>query len=105
LAKGVEAEHETAPVRFKRFHDLVPHFKSSDFDYIIFDMPPIGQTSPTAGMARFMDKVLFVIESEKCHRDQVKRAYADLVTGRENVGVVFNKVRSHAPRWIEGDLN
>lgn len=104
LAKGVESENATAPVRFKRFHDLIPHFKGSDFDYIIFDMPPVGQTSPTSGMARFMDKVLFVVESEKSNKKLVQRAFTHLVDGRKNVSIVLNKVRSHAPRWLEGEL-
>src|SRR5438105_7366633 len=35
----------------KKFFALVPNLKASDFDYIIFDMPPINQTSPTIGLA------------------------------------------------------
>ena len=101
VAAGVDSK--TDPVGFKRFHQLMPHFEASAFDYIIFDMPPVNQMSPTSGIARLMDKVLFVVESEKCNRDMVKRAYDDLVDGRSNVAVVLNKLRSHAPRWIEGE--
>jgi len=31
----------------KRFYDLIPHIKGSDFEYIIFDMPQLGPTSST----------------------------------------------------------
>jgi Mrp family chromosome partitioning ATPase len=35
---------------FRKFFAMVPNLKASDFDYIIFDMPPINQTSqPSAG--------------------------------------------------------
>ena len=27
----------------KRFFDLMPNLKASDFDYVIFDMPPLEQ--------------------------------------------------------------
>ncbi len=53
----------------KRFASLVPKFKASDFDYIIFDMPPISQTSITLRLAGFMDTVLLVVESEKTNRE------------------------------------
>jgi len=104
LATGVKSAKLDAAVGFKRFHELMPNFKASDFDYIIFDMPPVGPTSPTSGMARSMDKVLFVIESERSNRSLVKRAHADLAAGHSDVVVVLNKVRSYAPRWIEGEL-
>jgi succinoglycan biosynthesis transport protein ExoP len=104
LATGIQSGSEGAPVGLKRFHDLMPDFKGSDFDYIIFDMPPVGPTSPTSSMARFMDRVLFVLESERCNRDVVKRSYAELLAARGNVAVVLNKVRSYAPKWIEGEI-
>ena len=73
------------------------------FDYIIFDMPPLGQTSPTLGMAGFMDKVLLVVEAEKNARETVKRGYDALLAGRDNVSVVFNKARSYTPEWLYSD--
>jgi Mrp family chromosome partitioning ATPase len=79
----------------------MPDLKASDFDYIIFDMPPLHQTSPTWGMAAFMDKVLLVVEAEKNNRDVLKRGYRRLVTERDNVSVVLNKARSYGPKWLE----
>src|SRR5438132_5631323 len=87
----------------KKFFALVPNLKASDFDYIIFDMPPINQTSPTIGLAALMDKVLVVVEAEKTHRDVVKRGYRELVGARADVAVVLNKTRSYGPNWLEGD--
>ena len=82
----------------------MPNLKASDFDYIIFDMPILSQTSPTLGMAAFMDKMLLVVEAGKDSRETVKRGYRTLVNGRDNVSVVVNKSRSYTPKWVDGEL-
>ncbi len=86
----------------KKFHDMMPQFKASDFDYIIFDMPPISPTSPMLPIARFMDKVLVVVEAEACNETAVKRDYAALVASGADVSAIFNKERSYTPKWIQG---
>src|SRR4029077_9489285 len=90
-----------AQIGLKKFFDMMPNLKASDFDYIIFDMPALDQTSPTWGMAAFMDKMLVVVESEKNKRDAVKRIYHRLLHERDNVGLVLNKVRSYAPKQLD----
>jgi ATPases involved in chromosome partitioning len=85
----------------KRFFELMPNLKASDFDYIIFDMPPLSDTSPTLGMTSFMDKVLLVVEAGKNNRDLVARGYSELVAGHASISVILNKVRSYAPKWLE----
>lgn len=82
------------PTRFKH---LVPRLKASDFDYIIFDMPPISQVSITPRLARFMDMVLLVVESEKTGRDVVKRAVSFLGESKTSVSIVLNKRRFYVP--------
>ena len=96
------ASNTNVPVKIipKRFYDLVPQFKASDFDYIIFDMPPVTQSSATLAMAGSMDKVLLVVEAEKGQRESVKRAYADLVAARADVSTVLNKTHSYTPQWL-----
>jgi Mrp family chromosome partitioning ATPase len=90
-----------AQVGLKRFFDMMPNMKASDFDYIIFDMPPLHQTSPTWGMAAFMDKLLLIVEAEKNNRDVIKRGYRKLVVERDNVAVVINKARSYVPKLLD----
>jgi len=92
-----------AQIGLKKFFDMMPNMKASDFDYIIFDMPPLDQTSPTWGMAAFMDKLLLVVEAEKTNRDLIKRGYRKLVAERENVAVVVNKTRSYVPKALDGE--
>jgi len=92
-----------AQLGLKKFFDMMPNLKASDFDYIIFDMPQLSQTSPTWGMAAFMDKLLLVVEAEKDNRELIKRGYGKLVAERDNVAVVVNKARSYGPKWVHGD--
>jgi Mrp family chromosome partitioning ATPase len=82
---------------------MMPNMKASDFDYIIFDMPPLRDTSPSWGMAALMDKVLLVVEAEKNNRDVVRRGYTKLVAERDNVSVLVNKARSRVPRCLDGE--
>jgi uncharacterized protein involved in exopolysaccharide biosynthesis len=92
-----------AQLGLKKFFDMMPNLKASDFDYIIFDMPPLDQTSPTWGMAAFMDKLLLVVEAEKNNREVIKRSHGKLIAERNNVAVVVNKARSYVPKWLDGD--
>jgi uncharacterized protein involved in exopolysaccharide biosynthesis/Mrp family chromosome partitioning ATPase len=90
-----------AQIGLKKFFDMMPNMKASDFDYIIFDMPPLDQTSPTWGTAAFMDKLLLVVEAEKNNRDVIKRGYRKLLAERDNVAVVVNKARSYVPKSLD----
>jgi len=90
-----------AQLGLKKFFDMMSNMKASDFDYIIFDMPPLDQTSPTWGMAAFMDKLLLVVQAEKDSRDIIKRGYRKLVTERDNVAVLVNKTRSYVPKSLD----
>ena len=88
----------------KRFTSLVPQLKKSDYDYIIFDMPPMSQISITPRLARFMDMVMVVVESEKTDREVVQRAVNMLTEARANVGVVLNKRKNYVPKQLQQEL-
>lgn len=87
----------------QRFSKLVPQLKASNFDYIIFDMPPVSQISITPRLAGFMDMVLMVVESEKTDRDLVQRATALLAQSKSHVGAILNKSRAYVPRRLHQD--
>jgi polysaccharide biosynthesis transport protein len=89
----------------KRFAALVPQLKASDYDYIIFDMPPVSQTSITTRLAGFMDTVMLVIESEKTGRDTVQQAHALLAHSKANVTAVLNKTKQHVPGRLVHDID
>jgi succinoglycan biosynthesis transport protein ExoP len=83
-------------------HELLPHLQESEYDYIIFDMPTLDQTSRTLTMAGMMDKVLLVLDAENTSRDGLKWGYGELIKGKADVSCVFNKNRTHAPGWLIG---
>lgn len=87
----------------QRFTKIVPKLKASNFDYIIFDMPPVSQISITPRLAGFMDMVLLVIESEKTDRDLVQRATTLLAQSNAHVGAVLNKAKNYVPSALHQD--
>jgi len=88
----------------KRFTNLIPKLKASDYDYIIFDMPPISQISATPRLARFMDIVLVVAESEKTDREVFHRATSLLTENKASVGVILNKRKTYVPKQLHQEL-
>jgi len=89
----------------KRFASLVPKLKASDYDYIIFDMPPVTQTSVTTRLAGFMDTVMLVVESEKTDRDVVQQANQLLLQSKANVTAVLNKTRNYIPSRLQHNIH
>jgi Mrp family chromosome partitioning ATPase/uncharacterized protein involved in exopolysaccharide biosynthesis len=85
----------------KRFAAIVPKLKASDYDYIIFDMPPVSQTSITARLSSFMDMVLLVIESEKTGCEVAQRANALLAESNATVSAVLNKTKKYVPNRLQ----
>ena len=84
--------------------NLVPRLKASDYDYIIFDLPAVSQTSITSRLARFMDMVLLVVESEKSDREVVQQANNWLLQSGATVGAVLNKSRQYIPEKLQQDF-
>ena len=98
---GHEEPPKPLPAEFKL---LVPKLKASDYDYIIFDLPPVSPTSVTPRIASHMDIVLMVLESEKTGQHQAAKASALMRESRANVVAVLNKCRQHVPAWLSQDL-
>ena len=99
--RDLKNPHALAPSALR---DLMPHLVASDFDYIVFDMPPISPTSPTLTMAGFMDKVLLVLDGDNTTREHLSWGYTELERAKADVSCIFNKARSHAPRWVQGEV-
>jgi polysaccharide biosynthesis transport protein len=91
-------------VEATRFTQIVPRLKASDYDYIIFDMPPVTQTSVTPRLASHMDITLLVLESEKTGQQAATRATALMKEARCNVAAVLNKFKPHVPQELSQEL-
>ncbi len=105
LVSAKETNDQKLPrVLLRRFANLVPKMKASDYDYIIFDMPPVSQTSITPRLSSFMDIVMMVVESEKTGQELAKRANALLQESKANVTAVLNKKRDYVPERLRQEL-
>jgi Mrp family chromosome partitioning ATPase len=100
VATVVERPEGPLPIVPKRFASLIPKLKASDYDYVVFDMPPVTQTSITPRLAALMDIVLLVVESERSQRNGVRRATEALTEAKANVRGVLNKHRTYIPKWL-----
>jgi Mrp family chromosome partitioning ATPase len=102
----VENNDKLPSVLPKHLMGLIPKLKASDYDYIIFDMPAVTQTSMTPRLARLMDMVLLVIESEKTNQDVARKVVSLLGESKANITTVLNKTRSYVPsRLYQENLN
>jgi len=100
-----QADGDILPANLpKKISTLMPKLKTSDFDYIIFDMPPVSQTSVTARLSGLMDMVLLVIESEKTNQDVVKRVNQLLAESKAKVSTVLNKTRNYIPARLHQEF-
>jgi len=88
----------------KKLSALMPKLKASEYDYIIFDMPPVNQTTATARLSGLMDMVLLVIESEKTNQDIVKCVIKLLAESKATVSTVLNKSRNYIPAKLHQEF-
>lgn len=88
----------------KNFATMVPKLHASNYDYIIFDMPPVSQTSITARLAKLMDLNLVVVESEKTSTESAKRAMTMLNEVKAEYSAVLNKTRTYVPQFLNHEL-
>jgi polysaccharide biosynthesis transport protein len=88
----------------KRFAGLISKIRSSDYDYIIFDMPPVAETTMTFRAARLMDMVLLVIEAEKTNQEVVKQVMSLLAESEAKVSMVLNKTQTYVPRRLHQEF-
>ncbi len=86
----------------RKLFEMLPRFRDSEFDYIVFDMPPVSPISPTVAMAGIMDQVVLVLDAQNTDRGALKKNFEELSKGRAKVFSVFNKSRSRLPKWLEG---
>jgi len=83
------------------FKDLMGHFRQSEYDFIVLDMPPVHETSLAPRMSHLIDAVVLVVEAERTGREEARRARQQLhEAGAQLLGVVFNKKRNVVPTWL-----
>ena len=101
---GAEPSELLPRVLPKRLLQLVPKLKTSDYDYIIFDMPAISQTSAVPRLAGMMDITFFVVESDKTQRDAMDRSLRMLNESKANVAMILNKYDKVVPNVLHQEV-
>jgi len=96
--------HALSPVVPTRFSQMVPKLKASDYDYIIFDMPPVSPISTTPRLASHMDLVLLVLESEQTKQHAAVQGNRLMADAQAKVAAVLNKYRSHVPAPLSQEI-
>jgi Mrp family chromosome partitioning ATPase len=84
----------------KQLARVVPKLRVSDYDYIVFDLPPVTPVTMTARLAGMMDLVVLVVESEKDTQECVSQAGRLLSRSKAHVSAVLNKVQNPVPLWL-----
>ena len=82
------------------FCDMIPKLRVSEYDYIIFDLPPVSETSGTLRLASQMERTLLVIESDETQKSKVDRVRDVLSEGDSRLFAVLNKTRSYGPQFL-----
>jgi Mrp family chromosome partitioning ATPase len=96
FASALGEEGRLRRVLPRQFGNLVPK--------LIFDLPPLNQTSATGRIARFMDMMFLVIEAEETDRELAQKACQLLDEAKTHAAVVMNKYRSYVPRWLHREF-
>jgi Mrp family chromosome partitioning ATPase len=71
------------------------------FDYVLFDAPALGSSATAVSLARHVDGVVIVIDSERTRWpvvENTKKAYES--TGAKVLGVILNKRAFYIPQWV-----
>ena len=70
-------------------------------DVLVVDLPPACDYPEAVALARQLDHVIVVIESEKTTGDQASKLLRHLDAGQCQVaGVIINKTKQHTPQWL-----
>lgn len=92
LFAGYRVPNSSELLGNKQFEILIPELKKS-FDYIIVDAAPLGQVVDCAVMARCLDGVLMVIDSQNNSYSLEKRIKHQIeATGGKVLGAILNRV-------------
>jgi len=100
VSAGSNTAHDPSRDWPGAFSDAMPKLKVSGYDYVVFDMPIVSQTSMTPRLSGHMDLVLLVIESEKTSQHLATEASELMRGARANVAAILNKCRPHVPAAI-----
>jgi len=73
---------------------------SEQFDYIVFDAPPINAVTDAVILSKLVDGTLLVIDYGRVHKDEALEAYRKLMLVQANaIGTIINAVPKGNPYY------
>ncbi|MEQ8790491.1 MAG: CpsD/CapB family tyrosine-protein kinase [Pirellulaceae bacterium] len=93
LPAGPLSAADRADFDWSRLEEIIAQV-SSDYELVIFDLPPVEALSPCLVVASLLDGVLLVVEAERTGSDAALRSKRQLCAAdAKMLGVVLNKGR------------
>jgi non-specific protein-tyrosine kinase len=81
--------------------EMLIHEAKVQWDWVLFDSPPLTSCSDSVSLAARVDGVVLVVQAEKTRWEVVQEVQGRLEHGGGRIlGVVLNKRRFHIPNWI-----
>ena len=86
--------------RLKKFND-----RADENQVAIVDLSPVRDFPEAAALARTLDSIVLVVESEKTTASEVYKLLRYLEGGDARIlCFVLNKTKRHVPRWLQSAL-
>lgn len=83
----------------RRLRELIEELRK-EFDYIIFDTPPVSAGADASIIGRVVDGCIIVVRNEYTQKAAVKRSVKELeANGARVIGVVLNRVKKESGRY------
>jgi len=106
VLSAAEVRDELPPLSLSQgFGQLMEYAKESKYGFVIFDLPPVSETSLALRIAGLLDSVILIIEAEKVQRETAQRAKDLLARANATlIGTVLNKRRTYVPQWLHKEF-
>jgi Mrp family chromosome partitioning ATPase len=100
IPAGKQAHLPIQYVQKKRFDQFI-NYCTTKYSSIVFDMPPLSESTMVLEMAAHIDGLVLVIESGKVRREVVRQMIFDITQAGINIiGIVLNKQKHYIPQFI-----
>ena len=77
--------------------ELLPKLETTDYDYIVLDLPPLTPTSGSIRLAAQCERLILVAEAEKTAKDDLIQTRTLLNSAGTNILAVLNKTKTYGP--------
>jgi polysaccharide biosynthesis transport protein len=104
MTAGPQVPDPAALLMSDRFRNVAEELQK-EFDFVIFDSPPILGFPDIRILSRYSDGVILVVEEGRLEQAELRTAFATVASapGSRILGLVLNKARIRNPQSVYGD--